>query len=86
LGDKSENNVMGGKCSMYGGEERCIKGFLVRTPKGKRPLGRPWPRSEDNIKMDLQEVGCGCLDWIELPRDRDSWWALVNAVMNIRVP
>ena len=54
-------------------------------PEGKRPLGRPRPRWEDNIKMDLQEVGYGNMDWIELAQDRDNWRALVNAVMNLRV-
>ena len=52
---------------------------------GKRPLGRPRRRWEDNIKMDIQEVGCGGKDWIDLAQDRDSWRALVNAVMNLRV-
>ena len=55
-------------------------------PEGKRPLGRPRRRWEDNIKMDLQEVGCGGMDSIELAQDRDRWWALVNAVMNLWVP
>ena len=55
-------------------------------PEGKRPLGRPRPRWEDNIKMDPQEVGYGNMDWIELAQDRDNWRALVNAVMNLRVP
>ena len=55
-------------------------------PEGKRPLGRPRRRWEDNIKMDLQEVGCGGLDWIELAQDRDTWRALGNAAMNIPVP
>jgi len=53
---------------------------------GKEPLGRPRRRWEDNIKMDLQEVGCGTMDWIELAEDRDRWQELVNAVMNLRVP
>jgi len=60
--------------------------FLVGKPEGKRPLGRPRRRWEDNIKMDLQEVGCRGMDWIDLAQDRDRWRALVNAVMNIRVP
>ena len=55
-------------------------------PGGKRPLGRPRGRWEDSIKMDLQEVGCGGMDWIELAQDRDRWRTHVNAVMNIRVP
>jgi hypothetical protein len=58
LGGTIENNEMGRTCSAYGGEERCIQG-LVRKPEGKRPLGRPRSRWQDNIKMDLMEVGCG---------------------------
>jgi len=60
--------------------------ILLGKPEGKRPLGRPKYRWEDNIKMDLQEVGCGSVDWIELAQDRDRWRAFVNAVMNLRVP
>jgi hypothetical protein len=59
---------------------------LVWKPEGKRPLGRPSRRWEDNIKVDLHEVGCMGMDWIELAQDRDSWRALVNAVMDIRFP
>jgi len=59
---------------------------LLGKPGGKRPLGRPRRRWENNIKMDLQEVECGGMDWIELDRDRDRWRTLVNAVMNLRVP
>ena len=68
------------------GERRGVYRVLVGKPEGKRPLGRPRRRWEDNIKMDLQEVGCGGLDWIELAQDRDTWRALVNAAMNIPVP
>ena len=60
--------------------------ILMGKPLGKRPLGRPLHRWEDNIKVDLQELGCRGMDWIELAEDRDRWRALVNAVMNIRVP
>ena len=59
--------------------------FLVGKPEGKRPLGRPRRRWEDNIKMDLQEVGRGCGDWMGLAQDRESWRALVSTVMNFRV-
>jgi len=60
--------------------------ILVGNPEGKRPLGRPRRRWKDNSKMDLQEVGCGVMDWIELAQDRDRWRKHVNAVMNLRVP
>ena len=73
---------MGDACSTYG-ERRGIFRVLVRKPEGKRQLGRPRLRWEDNIKMDLQEVGFGAMDWIELTLDRDRWRALVNAVMNL---
>ena len=68
------------------GEKRGVFKVLVRKPEGKRPLGRPRHRWEDNIKMDLQEVGCGDMDRIELSQDRDKWRALVNAVMNLWIP
>jgi len=76
---------MGGTFSAYG-ERRCVHRVLVGKREVKRLLGRPMYRWEDNIKMDLQEVGCGSMDWIELAQVRDSCWALVNAVMNLRVP
>jgi hypothetical protein len=67
------------------GERRGIYRILVGILEGKRPLWRPRRRWEDYIKMDLQKVGCGDRDWIELAQDRDRWRALVNAVMNLRV-
>jgi len=68
------------------GEERGVYRVLLRKPEGKRPLGRPRLRWVDNIRMDLQEVGCGYMDWIGLVQDRDRWRTLVSAVMNLRVP
>jgi hypothetical protein len=68
------------------GERRGVYRVLVGKPWGKRSFGRPRHRWEDNIKMDLQEVGCGCMDWIKLAQVRDRWQALVNAVMNLWVP
>ena len=67
------------------GERRGVYRVLVRKPEGKRPLGRPRRRREENIKMDLQEIGCGGVKWIELAQDRDRWCPLVNAVMKLRV-
>ena len=67
-------------------EERGVHKVLVGKPEGKRPLGRPRRRWEDNIRMDLEEVGRGCGDWMELAQDRDSWRELVSAVMNFVVP
>jgi hypothetical protein len=60
--------------------------LLVGKPEGKRPLGRPRRRWENNIKMDLREIGWGDMDWIDLAQDRDQWRALVNTVINLRVP
>jgi hypothetical protein len=68
------------------GERRGAYRALVGKPEGRRPLGRPRRIWEDNIKMDLREVGWGGMDWINLAQDRDRWRALVNAVMNLRVP
>ena len=68
------------------GEGKGVYRVLVGKPEGKRPLGRPRHRWEDNIKMDLREVGGGCGDWMELAQDRDRWPALVSTVMNLRVP
>ena len=68
------------------GEVRGVYRVLVGKPEGKRPLGRPTHRWVDNIRMDLQEVGCGYMDWIGLAQDRDRWRSFVSAVMNLRVP
>ena len=68
------------------GEERGVYRVLVGNLEGRRPLGRPRRRWVDNIRMDLQEVGCGYMDWIGLAQDRDRWWTLVSAVMNLWVP
>jgi len=68
------------------GERRGVYRVLVGKPEGKRPLGRPKRRWEDNITMDLQEVGCRGMECIELAQERDRWQALVTAVMNLRVP
>ena len=76
---------MDGACRAYGEGRGLYRGLVVK-PEGKRPLGWPRHRWEDNIKMDLQEVGCRGVDWIELAQDSDRWRALVNGVMNLRVP
>jgi hypothetical protein len=68
------------------GERRGAYRVLVGKPEGKRPLGRPRRRWEDNMKKDFQEVECGCIDWIELAQNRDRWRAIVNAVMNLGFP
>ena len=68
------------------GEERGVYRVFVGKPEGKRPLGRPRRRWVDNIRMNLQEVGCGYMDWVGLVQDSDRWRTLVSAVMNLRVP
>ena len=68
------------------GEERGVYSFLVGKPEGRRPLERPRHRWVDNIRMYLQEVGCGYMDWIGLAQDRDGWRTIVSAVMNLQVP
>ena len=65
---------------------RDVRKVLVGRPEGKRPLGRSRRRWEENIKMDLEEVGRGCVDWMELAQDRDNWRELVSTVMNFRIP
>jgi len=67
-------------------ESRGVYWVLVGTSEGKRRLVRPKRRWDDNIEMDIQEVGCEGMDWIDLGQDRDSWWTPVNAVMHLRVP
>ena len=68
------------------GESRFVYRVLVVKPEGKRPIGRPRRRWEDNSKMELQKVGCGTMDWIDLAQDTNRWRSLENAVMNLRVP
>jgi hypothetical protein len=76
---------MGGTCSTYG-ERKAAYRILVGKPNGKRPLGTPRRRWEYNIKMDFQKIVLGGMNWIHVAYDRDMWRALVNAVMNFRVP
>jgi hypothetical protein len=76
---------LGRTCSTNGEKKNAYK-ILVGKPEGKRPLGRPSHRWVDNLKMDLSEIGCFGMDWIDLAQDRDQWRALVNTVLNLRVP
>jgi hypothetical protein len=76
---------MGGECGAHG-EVRGAYNILVGRPEGRRPLVRPRRRWEDNIKVDVREIGFRDVDWIHLAQDRDRWRALVNTVMNLRVP
>ena len=80
-----DKNEMGWACGSYGRGEGAYR-VLVGKPEGNRPLGRPRRRWVDNMRMDLQEMGCGHVDSIGLAQDRDGWRKLVNAVMNLRVP
>jgi hypothetical protein len=80
-----EEDEMGGSCSLMG-EKRNTYRVLVGKPEGRRPLGRPRHRWVDNIRMDLEEVGWGDVDWIGLAQDRNRWRALVNSVLNLWVP
>jgi hypothetical protein len=84
VSDKIEKNEMGGVCSAVW-EERGVYRVLVGKPEGKRPLGIPRRRLEDNIRMDLQIVRYGGIEWIGLAQGRDRWRGIVNAVMNLRV-
>jgi hypothetical protein len=76
---------MGRACSIHG-EKRNAYRVLVGKLEGKRPLERPRRRGEDNIRMDLREIEWGGMDWIDLAQDRDQWRAVVNTVMNLRIP
>jgi hypothetical protein len=85
LGDKFKKNKMGGHVEHIG-EMRGIYRVLVGKPMGNRQHGRPRHRCKNNIKMDIQEMGCGGMDWINLAQDRARCWELVNVVINFRVP
>jgi hypothetical protein len=76
---------MGRACSTHGETKNAYR-ILVGKPQGKSPLGKPRRRREDNIRMDLRGIGWGGMDWIDLAQDRDQWRALVNTIMNLRVP
>ena len=76
---------MDAACSVYRGKESGYRVLLGKI-EGKKPLGSSRRKWEDNIKMDLQEVGCGSMDWIELAQDRNRWRVLVNAEMNLQIP
>jgi hypothetical protein len=82
--DQTKKNEMGKACNTYGGEQRCIQGFRGE-PEGRRPLGSPRRRWEDNIKMDFREVGWGGIDCIDLAQYRDRWRTVVNTVMNLQI-
>jgi len=84
-GDKMEKNEMRKECGAYGLGQRVYR-VLVGKQEGRRPLGRPRRRWVDNIRMDLQEVGCGYMVWIGLAQDRDRWRMIVSVLMNLRVP
>jgi hypothetical protein len=85
LNDQVKEDEMDGVCSTHG-EKRNAYRILVGKPERKRPLGKPRHRWEDNIRMNVREIGWGGMDWIDLAQDRDQWRALVNTVMNLRVP
>jgi hypothetical protein len=84
-GDKIENNEKGGHVARMR-ERKGVYRVLVGKPEEKRPLGRTRRRWEDNIKMDLQKLVCGGVDWIELAQDREKWLVIMNAVIKFRVP
>jgi hypothetical protein len=80
-----KEDEMGRECSTYGAKRNASRIF-VGTPEGKRPLGRPIRRWENNIKMNVTERGWGCMEWIDVAQDKEQWWTLVNTVMNLLVP
>jgi hypothetical protein len=77
---------MGRSCSQNGGKSRRAFKILTGPPTGKRPLGRPRRRWEDNIRMYLKEIGISTRNWVDSPQDKDHWRAVMNAVLNLRVP